>query len=160
MVRGFGKEEINASVELELLERSARAIGVRNRDQGVEAYGEETLDFSFFNGVENLAGRQSGMREFGFRDTPEVGNEVPVVRILDVAPSGQLVASLAVFASALAVALPRDRSVSAAGAADSSCREHQIDIRENVLNTLRVMFHASRMKQHRCFGRPPDLRSA
>src|SRR5262249_47770677 len=80
--------------------------------------------------------------------------------ILDVAPSGQLVASLAVFASALAVALTRDRSVPAAGASDSSCREHQVDIGENVLNALRVMLYAPGVKHHRCFRRSPDLRSA
>src|SRR5262249_11460031 len=62
MTRGLGKKEINTSEELELVERSTRAIGVWNRNQRIEADRQQAPDFSFFNSVEDFARRQTCVR--------------------------------------------------------------------------------------------------
>ena len=98
------------------------------------------------------------LRQFGFRDAPEVRDELAMLRILDVARAGQLVAALAVLASALAVALAGDRAVAAAGLADASGRQHEVDVGETVLDALGVMLDAARVQQHRGFRRSPDFR--
>src|SRR5207248_1200596 len=84
-------------------------------------------------------------------------DEVSVFRIFNVSATRQLIAALAVLAAALSIALSGDRSISAAGPADAARREDQIDIRKAILDTLRMVFHASCVQQHRCLCGSPDL---
>ena len=63
MVSGFGKKEINAAVELQLVESGARAIGIGNGNQRIEADGKQSLDFPCFNGIEDFAGAQTRCAE-------------------------------------------------------------------------------------------------
>ena len=97
------------------------------------------------------------LRKLGFGDAPEVRDEFAMFRILDVARARQLIAALAVFASALTVALAGDGSVAAAGLADASGCQHEIDVGETVLDALGVMLDASRVQQHGGLGRSPDF---
>src|SRR5262245_34049452 len=79
-------------------------------------------------------------------------------RILDVARARQLVAALSVFPPALAVSLTGDCPVAGSRLPDASGCEHEVDVRETVLDALRVMFHAACMQEHGRFGLSPDLR--
>ena len=51
-----------------------------------------------------------------------------MLRRADVASAGELIATLAVFAAALAVALAGDRAVAATRLADATGRQHQVDV--------------------------------
>src|SRR5262245_30644742 len=77
--------------------------------------------------------------------------------IIDVPRARQLIAALAMFAAALAVALPRDRSISATWLSDTSAGENEVDIGEAVLDSFRVVLDTARMEQYRRFCRPPNL---
>ena len=68
--------------------------------------------------------------------------------VVDVAPAGELVATLAVLATALTVALAGDGAVAAAGPADAARRQYKIDVTENILDALRVMLDAASVEQH------------
>ena len=56
--RGFGKKEIDATQKLQLLESRPRAVGVRNRDERIEADGQQAANLSGFDGVEDFARSQ------------------------------------------------------------------------------------------------------
>ena len=160
VARRFGQEEIDASVEFQLLERGACSVRVRNRHEGIKTDREQAANLAGFNGVKNLAGREPGPRNLGFGDAPKLRNEVPVVLVFDVAAAGQLVAPLAVLAAALAVPLPGDGSVSAAGLSDASAGQDKIDVGEAVFDALGVVLDSAGMQQHRCFRQSPDFRRA
>src|SRR5262252_7292609 len=72
--------------------------------------------------------------------------------------TGKLIRLLPVLASALAVTLAGDGSVAAAGRADFSGCQNQIDISENIINTVRVMFDAARVHHHGSPGATVELR--
>ena len=54
VMRGFGEEEVDHPEELELRQRFAREVGVRERHQRVEAHREEPLDLSPVDRVHDL----------------------------------------------------------------------------------------------------------
>ena len=54
------------------------------------------------------------------------------------------------FASALPVTLARDRSVAATRRADLPGRQDQIDVRQNVVDSVGVMLDAARVHHHCC----------
>src|SRR5262249_46813982 len=76
----------------------------------------------------------------------------------DVAPSRELIALLAVLASALAIGLPCDRAVAALRLADAAGREDEIDRAERVLHAVRVMLDASGVEEKAGACRSPPLR--
>src|SRR5690348_6884167 len=73
-------------------------------------------------------------------------------RVGDRTLPGKLILFLAVLASTLTVALTGDCSVTTAGRADLAGREDEIDVREHVVDAVRVMFDAASVHQHGCFG--------
>src|SRR5688572_14147701 len=118
MTSALGHEEIDTSIKLELLERGSRAARVRDGDHRIEADRQKTANLSRFDRIEYLAGSETGTGQAFFRDAPEIGDEPPVLGILDVARARQLITALAVLASALAVSLTCDRSVAGSGFSD------------------------------------------
>src|SRR5215213_365321 len=75
-------------------------------------------------------------------------------RIRDQTLSGKLVRFLTVLASTLAVALARDRSVATTRRTNLARSEYEIDVRQHVIDAVRVMFDAARVHHH------PGLRSS
>src|SRR5215813_13041162 len=63
------------------------------------------------------------------------------------------------FASALSISLARDRSVAASRLTNTAGSQHKVDIREYVVDAVRVVFDPASMQDHRCFGAAIDLRS-
>src|SRR5207249_3405777 len=148
----------NRAEKLELLQRSPRAVCVGNRDQRVEADRHQSPDFAAFDRVEHFARAQPLLRQFGFRDAPEVSDEAAMVRVVDVASAGELIAALSMLATALAVALTGDCAVTAARFADAARRQNQVDVTENIFDTLGVVLDAARVEPHRSSGGSPDFR--
>src|SRR5215204_6222886 len=72
-------------------------------------------------------------------------------RIQDRTLAGKLIRFLTMLASALAVTLAGDRAVTAAGRAYVACSQNQVDVGEDVIDTVRVMFNAASMHQYGCF---------
>ena len=62
MVRGFGQEEVDHAEELELRQRLAREVRVRQRDQRVEAHREQRLDLAAVDRLHDFDGRQARRR--------------------------------------------------------------------------------------------------
>src|ERR1017187_5518507 len=70
-----------------------------------------------------------------------------MLRVRDVACAGQLITLLSLLAGTLSVALAGNHCVAAAFAADTSAGNHQIDGRDTVVHTFRVVLDAARMQQ-------------
>ncbi len=83
---------------------------------------------------------------------------VPMLRVGDVAAAGELIALLAVLASALAVALAGDGGVAAAGPPDAAGGEDHVDRTEDVLYAVAVVLDAARVQQKAAPRRAPPLR--
>ena len=81
-----------------------------------------------------------------------------VLRVVDVAAAGQLVALLAVLAAALAVGLAGDGGVAAALAADSARRQHHVDGAKAVLDAVAVVLDAAGVQEEARRRRAPQLR--
>src|SRR5215469_13064996 len=56
---GLGEEEIDDAEELDIFQSVACEVGVRQRDQGVEAEGKQAFDFATMDGLHDLYGRES-----------------------------------------------------------------------------------------------------
>ena len=67
------------------------------------------------------------MGDLHFRDAPDRGDLLAVLRVLDVTSSRQLVAALPVLAPALTIALASDRAIATAGPADAAGGQDQVD---------------------------------
>ena len=89
-------------------------IDVRQRDHPVIAERNEAFDLALAHFVEHLDDRDAGLRQFFFRQAPNLTDVFPVLRIVDRPLARKLVGLLSVFAAALAVSLAGDRSVTAA----------------------------------------------
>src|SRR4029434_254847 len=99
------EEEINRAVKLQFLQRRAGAVRIRDGNQRIETDANEPFDLAALDGVENLTRGKALFRQVALRQTPELGDELSMLRIVDVAAARKLVAALAVFAPALTVAL-------------------------------------------------------
>ena len=64
VMRGFGKEEIHHAEKLELLQRLASEIRVRQRHERIEADREQGLDFTAVDRVHDFLRGQAGWRNF------------------------------------------------------------------------------------------------
>ncbi len=93
-----------------------------------------------------------------FRDAPDAGHVTPRGGIVDAAIAGQLVGLLAVLTAALAVALPGDATVPAAGTADLPQRQREIDEGEGVVDAARLLFRAPTGEDHRRGRRAEHVR--
>src|SRR5689334_14131003 len=80
-------------------------------------------------------------------------------RVGDRTLPGKLIRFLAVLASTLTVALAGDRSVTTSGRADLAGGEDKIDVREHVVDAVRVMFDAASVHYHRCLRAAVKSRS-
>src|SRR5262249_20219 len=96
--------------------------------------------------------------QFALGDSPELGDEPAMFRLGDVAAAGKLVASLAMFAPALAVALAGQGTVTAARSPNAARRQPQVNVAQDILDALRVMLDTTRVEQHRGLSRPPNFR--
>src|SRR5215471_11570587 len=128
MTSGFAQEEIDAREELELLQRGTRTVRIGDRDERIEADRKQPLDLAAFNGVNDLARGQSLLREVRFGNAPEVCDELSMFRLVDVPSARELIAALAMLASALAIALAGDCAVTATRLADAAAGEDEIDV--------------------------------
>src|SRR5262249_61329422 len=100
-------EEVDRDVEVEPLERLLREPRVGQRDERIEADGEEPPDFAPMDHLDDLGRGRPLSREVGLGDAPRGGDVRAVSRVLNVASAGELVAALAVLPRARAVSLPR-----------------------------------------------------
>jgi len=107
VARGIAEEEIDAGKKLEFLERLARALGI-----GMEMSGLKLIDISPLISPRSIASMISqavspclGSSGSG---CPKFRDELAVLGLVDVASARELVVALAVFTSALAVALAGD----------------------------------------------------
>ncbi len=152
------EEEIDGDVELQFLQHPLDEVAVRQRHLGVEADAEQAADFAAVDLAEDLVGVHAAVRQFRRIDAPHLGDVGAVLRVLDVAAAGQLIALLAVFASALAVALAGDGGVAAALAADAAGRQHHVDGAETVLDAVRVMLDAAGVQEEAASAPCPTTR--
>src|SRR5579875_1898405 len=81
-----------------------------------------------------------------------------VLRFGDVASAGQLIALLAMFASALAVALAGDGGVATAWPTDAARSKDHVDGAQHVLDAVCVMLDTARVQQKTRPCRTPPLR--
>ena len=92
--------------------------------------------------------REAFARDVGFIAIPNLGHLGTVLGVGDVAVAGQLVALVAVLASALAVALTGDRRNTAARFAELAGGEPEVDRREHVVDTFGVLLDAPGVQHH------------
>ena len=95
---------------------------------GLKQIRQQALDLAAVDLAEDLVGsrrRRAAARPASMPQTPATWRAV--LRVLDVAAAGKLVALLAVLAAALAVALAGDRRVAAARPADPARGQHDVD---------------------------------
>src|SRR6267142_1419279 len=103
-------------------------------------------------GVEQLGGGQARPRQFVWRNFPYCGDLGPVHRIVQLAIARQLISLLAVFATALPIALPGHAGIAAKGLSGVAKREHKINERQNVVHALALLFRAASGQEHRSIG--------
>ncbi len=77
--------------------------------------------------------------------------------VVDVASAGELVVALAVFASALAIALASDSSVSRSFFSDAARCEDDVDVAEDVFDSLGVVFNSAGVEEHGRFRFAPKF---
>src|SRR4029079_18879272 len=130
---GVVQEEIDGDVELEFFERTLDERVVGQRDARVEADREQPLDFPRIDLSEDLVSVDAGTRQVLLLYSPDAGDVPAVLWIADVAPAGQLIAFLPVFASALSVCLAGDRAVAALGFPEATACEHEVYGAERIL---------------------------
>src|SRR5262249_51267042 len=92
--------------------------------------------------------RYSGFRHFRFIDAPNARNIFPVFGIEHRSVTRQLVSLLSVFAAALPIALAGDRAISATAAADLAGGKNDVDIAQDVIGAVRMMFDAASVHDH------------
>src|SRR6185369_12857365 len=95
--------------------------------------------------LKHLDNRNARLRQFFRGQVPDLANVFAVLRIRDLTLAGKLVRFLTVLAAALSIALSGDGAVAAPGFTDIAGRQHEIDVRENVVHAVRVMFDTTRM---------------
>ena len=150
-------EEVDGDVVLELLERLPDEVVVRQRDDRVEADAQQSLDLAAVDLADDLVGIDARLGERGRIHPPHAGDVGAVLGIGEVAPAGELVAFLAVLASALAVGLSRDRRVAAVRAADAPGGQHDVDGAHHVLDAVAVVLEPPRMAEKARLRRAPPL---
>lgn len=146
--RGLGEEEVELGMELGRVVALLDHRIVGEGDEGVVADADEAADLPALHLPDHLHHGGAGAGEFGLLDAPDPADLRPVLGVADGAAAGQEVGLLAVFAAALAVALPGDGAVAGAGLADVAGGDAQVDDREAVLDALGVVFDAAGVPGH------------
>src|SRR5262249_57772212 len=98
-----------------------------------------------------------GLGELFWADTPDLRHVTAMLRISDIARAGQLIAFLAVLASALSVALARDGRIAAAQPPNASRCQHDVDRPQHVLHPMTVVLDAAGVHQEDRLGLAPPL---
>ena len=158
MTRGFVEEEIDADVELQFLQRLPDHVVVRQRNQRVEADADEPLDLAAMDRLHDLVSGQALAGHVLLVNAPDAADVLAVFGIFDVPVARELIALVAVLASALAVALAGDRGVAAVRLADAPGGKHEVDAGQNVLDALALVLDPARMQQKTGLGRSPPFR--
>ena len=103
----------------------------------------------------SIAGTTGSGKRFRV-DAPHAGDVRASGRVGDLAVAGQLVALLAVLATALAVALPGERAVSRAGDPDEPQDEREVDRRGRGVGAVDVLLDAATGEDERAATRGAD----
>src|SRR5208282_2852803 len=153
----IAEEEINRYIKLELLERAVDKIVVRQRNDRIETDRKQSTNFVAIDLAEDFVSVHAGCRQFLGIHSPNTRNVCTVLRVADVAHPWQLVALLAMFTSTLTVALPGDRSVTAAFAADPSRCQDDVDCAQDILNSVAAVFDTAGVHEKTGFGCSPPF---
>src|SRR5260370_14054485 len=148
MMRCFRKKEIDNAEELQFLQSLAREIRVGQRDQRIEADGEQRLDFAAMDSLHDLDGGIALLSDFVFLNTPDLRDMPAPFRIVDLALTGKLIALLAMFAAALSIALAGDHHAARAFAADVAPAQIHVDHRPYGFDAFGVMLDSAAMHPH------------
>ena len=146
--RRFRKEEVDDAKKLELLHGFAGEVGIRQGHQRVEADGKQPFDFAAVNGVHDFDRGVAGLRQIIRRDPPDSGYVRTRCGIGEASLTGQLVALLSVFATALTIALTGHHNRSGAFAANIAGSQRDGDYRLAILDTFGVVFQSTGMHEH------------
>ena len=164
---GLGQEEVGHDQQVERAQPFLNTVRVRRGHDDVRADDQERADTVLATeGLEQFERRlaRTGDRRLG--DVPHRGEVAPRQRIVNLAIAGELVGLLAALASALSVALTGDRPVTAEAPADLTKGQCEVEIRERVVDALRLLLRAAAGQHHdvlrgaeraggldqRCFG--------
>ena len=148
--RRLRQEEVTDDEQVERAQAARDAAGVGCGDDRVGADHEQPAwSVARAERVEQFEGRKSRLREIGGVDAPHGRDVGAGLQVAQRAIARQLVGFLSVFASALAVALPREAAEPAAAAADLPERERDVDEGERVGHALRLLFSSARGEDHR-----------
>ena len=135
-------------------------LASRQRDQGIEADGEQALDLAPMDGVHDLDGGVAGAGQVVRRDAPDAGDVLARRGVGEAALARQLVALLAVLAAALAVALAGDHDAAGAFPPDVSGGERNGADGFAVLDALGVVLDAAGVQNHGAAGFADPMRRA
>ena len=102
--------------------------------------------------IQHLVGGTASLRQIGFVNSPNARYKGAMFRIVDAAITGQLIGLLAMFAAALAVALPCQATVPAMQFAHSAQRQREVDEAQHVVDALALLFRSTRGQNHGRFG--------
>ena len=121
---GLGEEEVAHHQEVQAAQARDHGVGVRGGHRHVGAVHEEAPDaVGLSQGLEEFDGGEAGAGDQGFGHAPDLGHVGAGGGVGDLPVAGELVRLLAVFAAALAVALPGERAVAAARGARQAQQE-------------------------------------
>src|SRR5204863_3249810 len=134
----FGHEEVDANVKVETFERAADFVYVRKTDHHVVAHRNQSANLTFAHLRKHLDNRDARLRQFLFRQSPNFADVFAMFGVRNRTLTWKLIRFLTVLATALAVALSGYGSVTAARCSNLSSREYQVDIREDVVDAIRV----------------------
>jgi hypothetical protein len=159
VVRGFVEEKINRAVEFQFLQRLADHVVVGQRDDRIEANRDEPFDLASVDRLHELIRGEPFSRQLFFLDPPDLADVTPMLGVFDVPVAWELVALVAVLASALAIALTGNRSVAAIWLANAAGGEHQINAGAHVLHSLGLVLDTARMHEKACLRLAPPFGS-
>ena len=147
------QEEVDDGVELEPIERLRGELCVGRRHSRVEADRQQPLDLPGVDRLDDLLGGDPLTRDLVLVAAPHRRDVGPVVGVRDVAVAGELVALVAMFPTALAVALPGDRRHAAPRLAVLAGGQAEVDRGQHVLRAFALL-----LDPHACKSIPvPDV---
>ncbi len=153
---GIVQEEVDGGEELQLVEAAGDERTVRERHFRVEADRQQPFDLPAIDFSEQLVGVDTRTRQILLINAPHARDVPAVLRVADVTPAWELIAFLAVLATALPVGLSHDGAVATLRFADPSRCKHEVDRAERVLHAVRVVLDPACVEEEaRLRGSPP-----
>jgi hypothetical protein len=127
--------------------------GVGRGDDYVGPKYQEGADSAFRpERIQELVGALAFVGQILRIDAPNLGHSGPMIGIFDQAVSRQLIGLLSLLPTALSVALPCERAISAGRLAHLAERQHQVDERENGVSPLGLLLRSPTRKDHARLG--------